>query len=83
MSSSQDSMKPIDVGAPKLIPKGNLSDHPASFAGMRKALDAAQSCKVTSRGTSYPGFAPGYTTKGLEGDWQSMTLSTGKSSKKD
>ena len=45
----QDHMKPVDVGAPRLIPQGNLSDHPASYAGMRKALDAVQ----TSNNTRY------------------------------
>ena len=77
----QDHMKPVDVGAPRLIPQGNLSDHPASYAGMRKALDAVQTSKVTTRGTAYPGFVPGYTTKGLEGEWQTTTIG-GTSAKK-
>lgn len=81
--STNDSMKPVDVGAPRLIPKGNLSDHPASFGGMRKALDAAQTCKVNTRGTGYPGFVPGYTTKGLEGEWQTTTFCGGKPSAND
>ena len=48
---------------------------------MRKALDAVQTSKVTTRGTAYPGFAPGYTTKGLEGEWQTTTIG-GTSAKK-
>ena len=77
----QDHMKPVDVGAPRLIPQGNLSEHPASYAGMRKALDAVQTSKVTTRGTAYPGFAPGYTTKGLEGEWQTTTIGGGSAKK--
>lgn len=72
---SQSSMNPIDVGAGKLIPQGNLSNHPASYQGMRDALDKAQKNTITSGSTAYPGFKPGFTIKGLEGDWQSMTKS--------
>lgn len=77
----QDHMKPVDVGAPRLIPKGNLSDNPGSFASMRKALDIAQGRGVVTRGTAFPGFTPGYTTKGLEGEWQTTTIG-GHSAKK-
>ena len=78
---SQEHMKPVDVGAPRLIPQGNLSDHPASYNGMRRALDAAQTSKVTTRGTAFPGFVPGYTTKGLEGEWQATTIGAKKATK--
>lgn len=72
--SSQDNMKPVNVNAPVEIPKGNLSDNPGSFGGIRKALDDAYKHKTTSSSGTYPGFKPGYTTKGLEGDWQSTTI---------
>ncbi len=78
---SNEHMKPVDVGAPRLIPQGNLSDHPASYAGMRKALDNAHMGKVTTRGTAFPGFVPGYTTKGLEGEWQTTTIGGKKPTK--
>ena len=70
-------MKPVDVGAPKLIPQGNLSDHPASYQGMRKALDDAQKGKTTTRSTAHPNFIPGYYGKGwggVEGEWQTTTI---------
>lgn len=74
----KDSMKPVDVGAPKLIPLGNLDpNQPGSFAGMRKELDSKQKCGFVSRTTAYPGFKPGYYGDGfksLEGDWQSSTI---------
>jgi hypothetical protein len=71
------SMKPVDVGAPQLIPQGNLDvNNPGTFAGMRKVLDAKQRSFV-SRTSAHPTFSPGYTGGGLEslsGDWQSSTL---------
>lgn len=70
----QDSMKPKDVGAPQMIPQGNLSDSPGSFAGLRKALDDAQKHKTVSRTSANPEFAPGYDTAGIEGDWQCTTV---------
>lgn len=76
--STNDNMKPVDVGAPKLIPQGNLSNHPASYAGMRAALDAARSGKGTkTRSSAHPNFTPGYTGAGLDGlkgEWQSSTI---------
>ena len=77
---SQEHMKPVDVGAPRLIPVGNLSNHPASYAGLRKELDG-KSGFINTRGTAFPGFVPGYTTKGLEGEWQTSTI-CGSTSKK-
>ena len=35
----KNNMKPVDVGAPRLIPQGNLSLVPGTFASIRKELD--------------------------------------------
>lgn len=71
---SNNSMKPVDVGAPELIPMGNLNpNHPASFAGLRKELDSKQHGQFVSRTSAYTGFKPGYSGGGLEGlagEWQ-------------
>lgn len=73
-----DSMKPVDVGAPQLIPQGNLDqNNPGTFAGMRKILDGKQNSAFTSKSSAHPAFKPGYTGGGLEplsGDWQSSTI---------
>jgi len=76
-----DKMKPVDVGAPKLIPLGNLNDHPASYSGMRKALDDSRKGLITTRSTAHPNFVPGYTGdgwEGLKGEWQAWGTSTKK-----
>jgi len=70
-------MNPVDVGAPHLIPAGNLSDNPGSYAGMRRCLDAAQKGVINTRSTAHPGFIPGYYGDGLEalkGEWQTTTI---------
>lgn len=73
-----ESIKPIDVGAPQLIPQGNLNKNiPGTFASMRQELDSKQNAGFISRSSMYPGFKPGYTGGGLEplsGDWQSSTI---------
>lgn len=73
-----DSMKPVDVGAPQLIPQGNLNkSNPGTFAGMRQELDKKQSAGFVSRTSMHPEFKPGYIGSGLEplsGDWQSSTV---------
>lgn len=74
MSKSHDNSKPFDVGAPVLIPKENLGPSPGTFAGIRKALDDANKRQTVSRSSTCPDFKPGYTTVGLEGDWQSTSL---------
>lgn len=74
----KDSMKPVDVGAPVLIPQGDLGEHPGSYGGMRRALDAARSGNViNTRSTANPGFVPGYygdAMKALKGEWQTTTI---------
>lgn len=75
--SNTDSMKPIDVGCPQLIPQGNLNPEQAgSYANMKKELDDSKKNTFNAGSDSYPGFVPGFTTKGLEGCWQCMTNST-------
>lgn len=73
-----NNMKPVDVGAPKLIPQGNLNaNQPASYAGMRKELDSKQKDQLTSRTSTCPNFKPGYYGdgwEGLAGEWQSSTI---------
>lgn len=73
-----NSMKPIDVGAPKLIPQGNLDPAKAgSYGAMRKALDDAMKNQTTSRSTLHPEFKPGYYGDGLQGlagEWQTTTV---------
>lgn len=73
MAQDKD-MQPVDVNAPVMIPRGNLSDNPGSFAGMRKALDDARKHTTKSNSGTCPEFKPGYDTVGLEGDWQSTTV---------
>lgn len=71
-------MKPVDVGAPVLIPQENLSSHPGSYSGMRQALDSARAGgEIKTRSTANPGFVPGYYGDGLEGlkgEWQTSTI---------
>jgi len=70
-------MNPVDVGAAQLIPAGNLSDNPGSYAGMRRCLDDAQKGVINTRSTAHPGFIPGYYGDGLEalkGEWQTTTI---------
>ena len=42
----------------------------------KKELDTAKKSTFNAGSDSYPGFVPGFTTKGLEGCWQCMTNST-------
>ena len=42
----KDSMKPVDVGAPVLIPQADLGEHPGSYGGMRRALDAVRAGSI-------------------------------------
>lgn len=70
-------MKPVDVGCARLIPQGNLSSNPGTYAGMRKALDDAYKKGVNTRSSLHPGFVPGYYGSGLEplsGEWQTTTI---------
>lgn len=72
----KNNMKPVDVGAPRLIPQGNLSSFPGSYASMRKELDGKKYSNNT-RCSQYPNFIPGYSGSGLEGlsgEWQSSTI---------
>ena len=66
-----DNMKPVDVGAPRLIPKGNLTDNPGSYASLRKELDSKK-YTMNTVSSAFPGFKPGFGY--LEGDWQSSTI---------
>lgn len=71
---STNSMKPIDVGCPQLIPQGNLDPNQAgSYGNMLKSLEDSKKNMFVSGSDSYPGFTPGFTIKGLEGNWQSMS----------
>ena len=72
---ANEPMKPMDVGAATLIPQGNLSGVPGSYSAIKTELDAKERAgKTLSRTSQYPSFAPGYTTKGLEGDWECTTI---------
>ena len=72
--SENKTMKPVDVGCPHLIPQGNLNPNQSgSYANMMKSLEDSKKNMYTSGSSSYPGFTPGFTTKGLEGNWQSMS----------
>lgn len=72
--SNTDSMKPVDVGCPQLIPQGNLNPNQAgSYGNMIKSLEDSKKNMFTSGSNSYPGFTPGFSTKGLDGCWQCMT----------
>lgn len=71
---STNSMKPIDVGCPQLIPQGNLDPNQAgSYGNILKSLEDSKKNMFVSGSNSYPGFTPGFTIKGLEGNWQSMS----------
>ena len=73
MSKSND-MTPKNVGAPVMVPLGNLDvNTPGSFGYMRKALDDARFDSGFRAQTSY-GFSSGYDTKGLEGCWDCTSL---------
>jgi hypothetical protein len=73
---SSNSMKPMDVGGIRLIPQGNLNvNQPGSYGSMMKALTDTNKSTFVSGSSSYPGFTPGYTVKGLEGCWQCATFS--------
>lgn len=75
MDTKQNDYTPIDVGAPILIPQGNLSDNPGSYASIKKAFDAAESgLKFTSTSSLHPDFKPG--ADFLPGDWQTMSNTT-------
>lgn len=69
---------PMNVGAPVLIPQGNLDPNKGgSYGNILKAYeDANKGAKFTSGSSLYPGFTPGFTC--CSGEWQTMTNSTGK-----
>ena len=72
----KNNMKHVDVGAPRLIPQGNLSLVPGTFASIRKELDD-KNYVSTTRSSAYPNFIPGFYGSGLEGlsgEWQSSTI---------
>jgi hypothetical protein len=72
---SKNDMKPMDVGAIYLIPKGNLNtNQPGSYGSMMKALDDSRKRLFVSGSSGYKDFTPGYTTKGLEGCWQCASI---------
>lgn len=72
---AKDDMKLVDVGCGQMIPMGNLNpNQPGSYAYMRNELDKAYGSKKTFKASTPSGFTPGYTTKGLEGNWGSMTM---------
>lgn len=72
---AKDDMKLIDVGCGRLIPKGNLNpNQPGSYAYMRNELDKAYGSSKIFKASTANGFTPGYTTKGLEGNWGQMTM---------
>lgn len=76
---ANDSMNPMNVGAPQLIPDGNIkSKSPGSFGEMQKAYYAA-SCSPNvfkSRTSANPSFVPGYQMSGFDkSEWQTMTRS--------
>ena len=73
MANNND-MKLVDVNCGRLIPQGNLNPNQAgSFAYMRNELDKAYGSPKTFKSSTAGGFKPGYTTKGLEGDWGTMS----------
>lgn len=75
MAENKD-MKLVDVGAGRLIPQGNLNTNvPGTLGSMMKSLDAAYKSAGTFKASTSYGFTPGYTTKGLEGNWGQMTNS--------
>lgn len=72
-----DDFKPIDAGAPVLIPAGNVnSDSPGSYGGMLKAYNAAKSGKTfTSKSSLHKDFKPGFGCI-PDTEFQTMTNST-------
>jgi len=71
---ANDSNKLVDVGCGRLIPQGNLDPNvPGTLGNMMKALDDAYKTKGSFKSSTPSGFAPGFTTKGLEGEWGTMT----------
>ncbi len=73
MADKTNQMSPVDVGAPVLIPQGNLNlDAGGSYGNMLKAFETAnKSEKFTSGSTLYPEFTPSFTC--CDGEWQTMT----------
>ena len=68
--TSQDSMKPVDVNAGRLIPKGNLD----IFNAIRKELDAKEKGCFHSKSTLHPSFTPGFTTPNGFKESQTSTI---------
>lgn len=68
--------KLVDVNCGTMLPSGNLNvNQPGSYAAMRKELDKAYAGNNTFTSSTTNGFKPGYTIKGLEGNWGTMTIS--------
>lgn len=73
----KDDMTPMNVGAPQLIPAGNVnSDSPGSFGAMQREYykNSTSSSVFKTRCGTYPNFVPTYGS--LPGEWQTMTNST-------
>lgn len=73
---TKNDMTPVDCGAIVLIPQGNLNDkNPGTYGGMMKALEAGKKSSGAFKASTANGFTPGSTTKGIDGNWGTMTCS--------
>lgn len=50
---NNDQMKPIDAGAPVLIPQGNMNDIPGTFGWMQKEYNRRKGKKSKSNSFKY------------------------------